>query len=287
MAAKKGLGRGLEALFMDNTQEEKESAVQTLKISEIEPNKNQPRKEFDDEALSSLAESIREHGLIQPLTVRPLENGRYQIVAGERRWRASRRAGISEVPVIVMDIDEQTTMELALIENLQREDLNIIEEALGYQELISKYNMTQADVSKSVGKSRSAVANTLRLLNLPEKIKQMVVEGKLSSGHARAILALPSEQAMLKAAEDTVKNELTVRDIEKMAKEPVDDLQKKLKQIKERDSYYDELEIAMKNELRRKVKINAKGEKGSIEIQFFNKDELKDIVEALGGAIKE
>lgn len=280
MAVKKGLGRGLDSLFMDNTQEISENTKpQSVKLTEIEPNKNQPRKEFDSEALSNLAESIREHGLIQPLTVRPLENGRYQIVAGERRWRASRMAGLSEVPVVIMDIDEKTTMELALIENLQREDLNAIEEALGYKDLIETYKMTQADVSKSVGKSRSVVANALRLLNLPNEVITLVNNGKISRGHARALLSLEDENIITEVAKDIIKKDLTVRDVEKLGK--AKDTSKTKPSVKKHDSFFDEMEIALKEELHRKIKITERNGKGIIEVPFFSKEELSDIAKRL------
>lgn len=281
MAGKKGLGKGLDALFFDNATEVQNGSSELLKITAIEPNRNQPRKQFDDEALQQLADSIREHGLIQPLLVRPLDNGNYQIVAGERRWRASRMAGLSEVPVIIRDLDDVKTMELALIENLQRENLNAIEEALGYKELMESYNMTQAEVSKSVGKSRSAVANTLRLLNLPEKVIGYVESGEISSGHARALLSLEDELLIVSTAEKIIKDGLTVREIEKLGKP------KKVKTEKakapKKDSFYDEMELALKQELNRKIKITHNGDKGTLEIAFYNKQELADIAARLAG----
>lgn len=283
MAGKKGLGKGLDALFFDNATEVQNGSSELIKITAIEPNRNQPRKQFDDEALQQLADSIREHGLIQPLLVRPLDNGSYQIVAGERRWRASRMAGLTEIPVIIRDLDDVKTMELALIENLQRENLNAVEEALGYKELMENYNMTQAEVSKSVGKSRSAVANTIRLLNLPEKVLDYVKDGEISSGHARALLALEQDELIESAAEKIIKEGLTVRDIEKMAKQTEKTSGKPPVEAKppKKDSFYDEMEIALKEELHRKVKITHNGDKGSIEIAFYNKQELSDIAERL------
>ena len=205
MAKQRGLGKGLEALFADNDTAGEQGAV-TLKLSEIEPNREQPRKRFDEEALTQLAESIRIHGVIQPLLVRPAAGGTYQLVAGERRWRAARMAGLTEVPAVIKELSEQEAMELALIENLQREDLNPIEEALGYQELMDAYGFTQEQVAKRVGKSRSAVANALRLISLPEEIRPMLEDGSLSAGHARALLSLDDPKEMTELASAAVKN---------------------------------------------------------------------------------
>ena len=195
---KGGLGKGLDALFVENDTGDTSSV--TLRISEIEPNREQPRKNFDEEALTELADSIRQHGVIQPLLVRPMENGTYQLVAGERRWRASRMAGLTEVPVVIKDLSEIEAMELALIENLQRQDLNPIEEAVGFQQLMERYSMTQEQVASRVGKSRPAVANALRLLNLPEQVVAMVQSGEVSPGHARALLKLEDEEQILEIA---------------------------------------------------------------------------------------
>lgn len=203
MAVRKGgLGKGLDALFIDNTTD---NGPVTLRISEIEPNRSQPRKEFDEAALADLADSIREHGVIQPLLVRPLPSGGYQLVAGERRWRASRMAGLSEVPVVIRELSDHETMELALIENLQRQDLNPMEEALGYRSLMDEYQMTQEEVAKVIGKSRPAIANSLRLLALPQPVAEWIQEGKLSAGHGRALLALEDEAAILEAAQTLLK----------------------------------------------------------------------------------
>lgn len=279
MAVKKGLGKGLDALFLDNSSETK-GGTELIKLNEIEPNRGQPRKFFEEEALQQLADSIKEHGLIQPLLVRPIPTGGYQIIAGERRWRASRMAGLTEVPVVVMDVDDAKTMELALIENLQRENLNIIEEALGYKELMESYSMTQEGVSKSVGKSRSAVANTLRLLNLPDAVLEMVQRGDLSAGHARALLAFPEDRAV-ELAKQSVKKQLTVRDLERFARE-ADKPQDKEKPKKMRDSYFSEVELSLKNEYNRKVKVSV-GEngKGVLELFFYNKDDLKNLLQQM------
>ncbi|MEG2429080.1 MAG: ParB/RepB/Spo0J family partition protein [Oscillospiraceae bacterium] len=291
MSIKKGgLGKGLDALFVDNqTDFQSATGSEYIKISEIEPNKNQPRKIFDEALLQQLADSIREHGIIQPIIVRELPTGEYQIVAGERRWRAARIAGLTEVPIIIRDYDDTKTMEIALIENLQRENLNPIEEALGYQELMENFNMTQVDVSNSVGKSRSAIANTLRLLNLPENIKQLVQEGKLSSGHARALLAVKDENDIDDLAAKVVNLGLNVRDLEKKVKAQNAEAIKKnpttasatTKKI--RNSFYDEMQIALNQELHRKVVINTNenSQKGTIQIDFYSQQDLADIASRL------
>lgn len=283
MAVKKGLGKGLDALFIDNSTQEASSGSEILRINEIEPNRNQPRKAFEEEPLQQLADSILEHGLIQPLLVRPLKLGGYQIIAGERRWRASRMAGLTEVPVIIMDIDDSKTMALALIENLQRENLNAIEEAIGYKDLMETHGLTQAEVSKSVGKSRSAVANTLRLLNLPQVVVDYVKSGELSSGHARTLLALDEEEKMISIAKRAVEQGLSVREVEKLTKisDQIDTKQEKPMKELQKDSYYKEVELALKEELHRKVKVNIKGNgEGSLELSFFNKEDLQALIEA-------
>jgi len=281
MAVKKGLGKGLDALFIDNSTNSDEMSTETAKINEVEPNRNQPRKIFEDEPLQQLADSIREHGVIQPILVRPLSSGMYQIVAGERRWRASRMAGLTEIPIIIRDYDDTKTMEIALIENLQRENLNPIEEAQGYKELMETYKLTQADVSTSVGKSRSAIANTLRLLNLPIEILDLVQGGKLSSGHARALLALVNVEDMISLAKKAVAQGLTVRDLEKISKKQGETATKPIKQQQVKQNYFNEIEIALNQELHRKVKVTGKGDKGTIEIAFYSKEELGDIAKRL------
>lgn len=281
MAKKSGLGKGLDALFVDNSSGQGNGSV-TLRISEIEPNKNQPRKDFDETALAQLADSIAQHGVIQPLLVRPLANGGYQLVAGERRWRASKMAGLSEVPVVIQEMTDSEMMELALIENLQREDLNPIEEALGYRELMDQYNLTQDMVAQKVGKSRPAVANALRLLNLPDRVMALVRSGELTSGHARALLALEDESRMEELAQQAAKGLITVRDIEKLSKgEGAKPGKTSARTAPSRDSYYDEMELALKQELGRRVKITVNGSKGTLEIDFYNKEDLADIAQRL------
>lgn len=279
MAVRKGgLGKGLDALFIDNTTD---NGAVTLRISEIEPNRSQPRKEFDESALADLADSIREHGVIQPLLVRPLPTGGYQLVAGERRWRASRMAGLGEVPVVIRELSDHEAMELALIENLQRQDLNPMEEALGYRSLMEEYQMTQEEVAKAIGKSRPAIANSLRLLSLPQQVVDLIREGKLSAGHGRALLALEEESAILEAAQTAVKKHWTVREIEKMAQSS----HKKTKASTgpDKDHYYTELELALSQVLGRQVTITSKGKNRTLSIAFFDKEDLSALVSRLCG----
>lgn len=278
MAVKKGgLGRGLESLFNENATDEK--GVVTLRLSEIEPNRNQPRTNFDEDALSELADSIQKHGLIQPIVVRPTSSGVYQIVAGERRWRACRMAGLSEVPVVIKELDDKNYYEIALIENLQREDLNAVEEAQGYRTLIDAYGLTQEQVAESVGKSRSAVTNALRLLNLNEAALKALENGKITAGHARAILAADTKEKaaeMLKAALSGA----SVRELEVMAKTAVKTV--KLTPPTAKNNFYSEVEISLKNELGRKVEIKSKGKgKGTITLEFYSDEELADFAKKL------
>lgn len=281
MAKKSALGKGLGALMLENTTEDM-VATNTLPISEITPNKDQPRKTFDEAALDELAESIKQHGVLQPLLVRPLPNGGYQLVAGERRWRASRRAGLREVPVVVKELTDTETMEIAIIENLQREDLNPIEEAEGLQALIDKCGFTQEEVASSVGKSRPAIANSLRLLRLPEKVRELTRDGKISAGHARALISLDNDALIIEAAENVIKNKLTVRDVERLAKTRDKGNSVSQKRYKRRDSFYDEVELTLSEILGRKVKVyNGKG-KGTLEIEFYSQEDLKNIANKLG-----
>lgn len=278
MAVKdRGLGRGIESIFGENsTYDEK---IITLNINDIEPNREQPRKDFDQEALSSLAESITQHGLIQPIVVRSSIGGGYTIIAGERRWRASRMAGLTEIPVVVKDTDEQTLMEMALVENLQREDLNVVEEALGYKSLIDRFGLTQEEVAAKVAKSRSAVTNTLRLLNLRDEELDALRQGKMSAGVARALLPVEDEELRNKMFALALEG-ANARTLEKMAKGENSDKKRK----STRPTFYDEVEISLKNELRRKVsvKITGKG-KGTLTIEFFSDEELSDMAERLAG----
>ena len=280
MAVKKsGLGRGLTSLFDENSSDN-EGAV-TLNLNDIEPNRDQPRKDFDETALSELADSIAQHGLIQPIVVKPNLDGRYSIIAGERRWRASRMAGLTEVPVVIKEADEQTLMEIALIENLQREDLNAVEEALGYRSLIDTYGLTQEEVAKKMGKSRSAVTNALRLLALNDNELEALRRGSISAGHARALLSCDDEATrakMLIAAADGA----SVRELEKTAA----DVKKAKSAAKaapqKKPTFYSEVELSLKNEMRRKVHINPSGNgKGTLTIEFFSDDELAEFAKRL------
>ena len=274
-----GLGKGLGALMLENNVDNKVS-TSTLPINEIIPNKEQPRKTFDEGALQELADSITVHGVLQPLLVRPLLSGGYQLIAGERRWRASRMAGLKEVPVIIRELSDSEAMEIAIIENLQREDLNPIEEAEGLQALIDKCDYTQEQVAVSVGKSRPAIANALRLLKLPEEVRQMTKEGEISAGHARALLAFDNQAIMYEVAKQIVSDKLTVRDVERLAKRPTKSAEKK-QNAKHRDSFYDEVELSLTDVLGRRVKVYNGRSKGTLEIEFYSLDDLKDIANAI------
>ena len=282
MATQKGLGKGLGALFGDfneQTEQPSEGTV-TLPLQKIEPNPLQPRKTFDQEELASLAESIRMHGIIQPLTVRKLPSGFYQIIAGERRWRAARLAGLSDVPVVIMEADDKKAMELALIENLQRQDLNPLEEALGYQTLMNEYGLTQEEAAGRVGKSRPAVANALRLLGLCPEVQERVRKGELSAGHARAILQLKSEKKQQEAAQKIVALGLSVRQAEllckNMSKEPVP----QKKEVFAVD-YVAECEKSLSKHLGRGVKIVNGKRKGRFELEFYGQEDLQNLLDAL------
>lgn len=273
-----GLGKGLGALMLENSVDDGLS-TSALPLNDIIPNRDQPRKTFDETALAELADSIRQHGVLQPLLVRPLPEGNYQLVAGERRWRAARAAGLSEVPVVVKELSDTEAMELAIIENLQREDLNPIEEAEGLQALADKCGYTQEEIAASVGKSRPAIANALRLLRLPEEVREMTKEGKISAGHARALLAFDNEAMMLEAANRIVSHKLTVRDVEKMAKSPRRAAAQR--RAKARDSFYDEVELSLSEILGRKVKVVNSGNRGTLEIEYYSQEDLKALANAL------
>ena len=288
-----GLGRGLDALYEDNSaafpDEKAEDGIKMVRVSAIEPNRGQPRKEFDSESLSELADSIREHGVLQPLLVRrlpgaSLEDESYQLVAGERRWRAARMAGLSEVPVVVREMSEAEVLEFALIENLQREDLNPLEEAGGYQELIDTFGLTQEEVARKVGRSRSAVANALRVPKLPQELHPYLRDGDLTAGHAKALLTVKDRGKMLKLAEITIEQGLSVREVERRAA--------RLNEASEEadlvpiihDHFYKEMQLAMQNELGRRVRINPKyGDNGgTLQINYFSKEDLQAIAQVLG-----
>lgn len=279
MAKKGGLGTGLDALFQDNSPIESEKSIITLSINEVEPNREQPRKEFNESALSELSKSIEKNGIIQPILVRPKAGGSYQIVAGERRWRAARMAGLTEIPVVIREMSDEEAAVFALIENLQREDLNPVEEAEGIRSLIEEFGMTQEEAADRVGKSRTAVTNTLRLLKLPENILSMVAKGKITAGHARALISLEDEGRMLKIANAVIDNNLTVREVEKMVKTALSgEKASPKKREKKRDNFYDEVELALTQTLGRQVKIYlSKGGKGTLEFEFFGKEDLNKL----------
>ena len=284
-----GLGRGLDAIFLDNFIEEEEKkaeegGISTIKISLIDPKSDQPRKYFDKDALEDLSASIAENGVLQPILVRKYSDDRYQIIAGERRFRASKLAGLSEIPAIVLEKDDKKAAEIALIENVQREDLNPLEEALGYKSLAEDYNMTQEELSQKVGKSRSAIANTLRLLDLPDEILTLVASKELSAGHARTLLGVKDRDNMILLAQRAVEDDLSVRVLEELVKK----YNKPAKPIQEEEpipvvDYFRELEIRVQSHLGRKVKIDGKGRKKSITLTYEDNEDLDEILKLLCG----
>ena len=284
--AKRGLGKGLKSMLGDNNQIEQENIpkkdVQMLKTALIEPNRNQPRKLFDDEKLTALADSIKEHGLIQPIIVTPASGDMYRIVAGERRWRASKKAGLKEIPVVIRDYSDEQAAEIALIENLQREDLNPIEEALGYRSLLEDYSFTQELVSRRVGKSRSAVANSLRLLSLDEQIQKLLISGDISSGHARAILSVDDDEARLALTKRIIGDGLNVRQAEALSKQIQKKAPPKKKEKREKkDAYSIELEKIqdrLSEYFGTRVKITHTAKKGKIEIEYYGNDDLERLL---------
>ena len=280
MAQKKGgLGKGLELLFAENALEDAGKAV-TLPIGEIEPNRDQPRKAFDDAALAELSASIAQHGVLQPLLVRPMSGGGYQIVAGERRYRASRMAGLTELPAVIRELSDKEAAQLALIENLQREDLNPMEEALGYQKLMESYGLTQEETAHIVNKSRPAVANALRLLNLPAEVTAMVAEGTLSAGHARAVLAFAPE-VQVETAKNAVKSGASVRELERQARAAQREKKTPRAAAFRRDSFYDEVELALSEALSRKVRVPVGEKSGTLALEFYDREDLQELANRL------
>lgn len=292
MAKKKnsGLGRGLDAIFLENALSEEtsrsEDTITKLKLSQIDPKSDQPRKYFDKEALEQLASSIMENGVLQPILVREYGEGRYQIIAGERRFRASKLAGITEIPAIILEKDDKKSAEIALIENIQREDLNPIEEALGYKALAEEYDMTQEELSIKVGKSRSAIANTMRLLELPDEILTLVASGELSAGHARTLLGVKDRNDMILLAEKTVEEDLSVRALEEAVKQ----INKPKKETETEPltppavvDYFRELELRMQSKLGRRVKIEGKGRKKTVTLSYEDNEDLDEIIRLLCG----
>lgn len=283
MAKKGGLGRGLGALMGDDALQTQEAGSIYLPISQVEPGLNQPRKNFDDEALEDLADSIREHGIIQPLTVRRLNSGYYQIIAGERRWRAAKKAGLREVPAVIIEADDRKVMEIGLIENLQREDLNPMEEAEGYQVLLTDFGMTQEEVARRMGKSRPAITNALRLTGLPPEVRELLISGQLSAGHGRAVLMVEGTKAQVAFAQKLAQEGLSVRQAESAAKtftlEP-----KKEKSAPANDPnqiYIKEVEKSLSGRFGRKVTITAGRRKGRLELEFYNTDDLNALLDLL------
>jgi ParB family transcriptional regulator, chromosome partitioning protein len=280
---KKGLGKGLGALIESESSEG--MGIKELKINEIEPNLNQPRKQFDDEKLVQLSESIKQHGIVQPIIVKR-EDDTYRIVAGERRWRAARIAGLTKVPVIIKEMTNKQVMEIALIENLQREDLNPIEEAEAFEKLMEEFSMTQEQISTTVGRSRSAIANSLRLLSLAEKIKGYVIGGELSSGHARALIVIEDKELQQKTAEDVIKGKLTVRETEKLVKKVLE--KKPVRKTKAPMEELIEIEDRLQSAFGTKVKIiSSNNKKGKIMIEYYSNDELDRILEMVDSMSKK
>ena len=289
MAKKSGLGRGLDIVFMENSIDNSSSSgVSYLRISEIEPKQDQPRKHFESEALSELADSIATHGVLQPIIVRRLDSGFYQIIAGERRWRASKLAGLSEVPVVIMDIDDAHAAQIALIENIQRKDLNAVEEALGYRALISDFSLTQEEVAKKVGKSRSAITNAMRLLDLPDDVTVLLRDGAISAGHARAILGLEDPADMISLAKKTVENDLSVRAVEEAVRlinkkkaASADAPEEPQDSGKIEIDYLADIERRLMRSLGRKVKITSKGKNKRITLEFRDEEDFEALVKLL------
>ena len=275
---KRGLGKGLDAIFAENTAETTEGAV-NVRIGEIEPNRDQPRKEFDSEALSELADSISQHGVLQPLLLRPMMTGGYRIVAGERRWRAARMAGLTEVPAVIREMSDAEEMLFALIENLQREDLTPLEEARRYRTLIEAQDFTQEEVSQAVGKSRPAITNALRLLNLPEDIQEMLERGEITAGHARTLLSFKTEEGMRLGAK-RAKEGASVRELEALAKR-LNEQKEALAKTPQKNQYFEEAQLAVGEYLNRKVKVAGTKKKGTLQIEFYGEEDLQNLLHDL------
>ena len=274
--AKRVLNQKFDSIFDDNSFDEDEG-ITTLKLTDIEPNKSQPRKNFDIEALNTLADSIRQNGIIQPLLVRSMPDGTYQIVAGERRWRAAKMAGLNEVPVFIKELSDIQAQQIALIENLQRENLNPIEEANGYKELMDRFGMTQEDVARVVGKARSSIANSLRLLSLPPIIAEMVSNNELSAGHCKVLLGVKNNKDMVDLAHRAAGKDVSVREMERMVKS----LEKPEKPEKKKETFYVEAEISLSKALETNVSIIPGKKKSTIQIEFYNDEDLTDIINRL------
>ena len=283
-----GLGRGLDAIFLENTLEStnnKENTINTLKISLVDPKSDQPRKYFDKEALEELSDSIRENGLLQPILVREYGEGRYQIIAGERRFRACKLAGLTEIPAIVLDRDDKAAAQIALIENIQREDLNPLEEALAYRSLKEEYDMTQEELSERIGKSRSAIANSIRLLDLPDEILTMVAARELSAGHARTLLGVKDREDMILLAQFAAEQDLSVRQLEEQVKK-INKKKKPAPEIEEEApfvDYFREMELKIQRQLGRKVKIADKGSKKTLTLFYEDNEDLDELLKLICG----
>lgn len=276
---KRGLGKGLDAIFAENTAETTEGAV-NVKIGDIEPNRDQPRKEFDNAALSELADSISQHGVLQPLLLRPMITGGYRIVAGERRWRAARMAGLTEVPAVIREMSDAEEMLFALIENLQREDLTPLEEARGYRTLIETQDFTQEEVSQAVGKSRPAITNALRLLNLPEDLQQMLENGEITAGHARTLLSFKREEDMRLGAKKA-KEGASVRELEALAKRLNQEKEMAPPKASKKNQYFEEAQLAVGEYLNRKVKVAGTKKRGTLQIEFYGEEDLQNLLHDL------
>ena len=274
---KRGLGKGLDAIFAENNEAGEGSVA--VKIADIEPNRDQPRKEFDSEALSELADSIAQHGVLQPLLLRPMLSGGYRIVAGERRWRAARMAGLTEVPAVIREMTDSEEMLFALIENLQREDLTPLEEARGYRTLIEAQDFTQEEVSQAVGKSRPSVTNALRLLNLPDDIQEMLEKGEITAGHARTLLSFPNQEAMRLGAQKA-REGASVRELEAMAKRMAQQGEAPSKAPR-KNRYFEEAQLAVGGYLNRKVKVAGNQKKGTLQIEFYGEEDLQNLLHEL------
>ena len=274
---KRGLGKGLDAIFAENNEAGEGSVA--VKIADIEPNRDQPRKEFDSEALSELADSIAQHGVLQPLLLRPMLSGGYRIVAGERRWRAARMAGLTEVPAVIREMTDSEEMLFALIENLQREDLTPLEEARGYRTLIEAQDLTQEEVSQAVGKSRPSVTNALRLLNLPDDIQEMLEKGEITAGHARTLLSFPNQEAMRLGAQKA-REGASVRELEAMAKRMAQQGEAPSKAPR-KNRYFEEAQLAVGGYLNRKVKVAGNQKKGTLQIEFYGEEDLQNLLHEL------
>lgn len=287
------LGKGLDALLGDTTLIMQNGGSVNLPISQVEPGLNQPRKHFDEESLVDLSESIRQHGILQPLTVRRLASGYYQIIAGERRWRAARMAGLSEVPAMIVEADDRKVMELGLIENLQREDLNPMEEAMGYQSLIKDYGLTQEEVSQRVSKSRPTVANAMRLLQLPQEIQWLIEQGSISAGHGRAMLPLANPEVEIAMAEEVMRKNLSVREVEervrRMRNEEIPDgaVRKETNEQEQAEKmYYRDVELRLTQDLGRKVTITPGRKRGKLTLEYYDVDDLNALLSTITTAVK-